>query len=120
MLYPCCWERRRALPSVNSHAFSLLFPSNYEHKGELLREKVLLLKQLLCSARELQPLRLFSSRLLILSEFGSRAIWSPKRGGAPVWQGVLPVPLHVCVQELGICGDRNEVQQKAKQLLQQL
>lgn len=25
MLYPCCWEQRRALLSVNSHAFSLCF-----------------------------------------------------------------------------------------------
>lgn len=33
--------------------FLSLFPSNYEHKGELLRGKALLLRQLLCSAREL-------------------------------------------------------------------
>lgn len=26
-----------------------------------------------------------------------------------MWQGVLPVPVHVCVRESGICGDRNVV-----------
>lgn len=92
------WES--AVPSPQSQPrFRSLFPANYRHKGELLREKVLLLKQLLCSAGELRRLRVPSfTRVTGVTRIRERCHKGSKARGALVW-GALPAP---CT---GVCGN---------------
>lgn len=108
------WES--AVPSPQSQPrFRSLFPANYRHKGELLREKVLLLKQLLCSAGELRRLRVPSfTRVTGVTRIRERCRTVPKARGALVW-GALPA-LCTGVRELGTCG--TGMQHRKKRQLQ--